>query len=194
MEAFPLALEAEGIVVDKVEFFGGAIRAPAQNSLPTLQRWKYIAGQHWVSDSNFGAVTPPDFWTTIVAGKNYRGPLNARNNKGSASFAQEAGFLSGGKGSQGVWMADYFADAVTRAAMGRRFFITAKKRMSLGVPEIQANDKVVVLKGCSMPLIMRVVGDHMVVVGESYVSGIMNGEVIEGLAAGKYKTRMIRLQ
>lgn len=45
-----------------------------------------------------------------------------------------------------------------------------------------------------MPLIMRAVGDHMVIVGESYVSGIMNGEVIEGLAAGKYKTRMIRLQ
>lgn len=78
--------------------------------------------------------------------------------------------------------------------MGRRFFITAKKRMDLGVPEIQPNDKVVVLKDWSMPLIMRAVGGHTVVVGESYVSGIMNGEVIEGLAAGKYKTRMMRLQ
>lgn len=104
MDAFPLVLEAEGIIVDKVDFFGGAIRAPAQNSLPTLQRWKYIAGQHLISDSNFGAVTPPESWTTIEAGKNYRGTLNAGSNKGSASFAQEAGFLSGGKGSQDVFL------------------------------------------------------------------------------------------
>ncbi|KAJ0116387.1 hypothetical protein J7T55_007367 [Diaporthe amygdali] len=193
MDAFPLVLEAEGIIVDKVDFFGGAIRAPAQNSLPTLQRWQYIAGQHLVSESNFGAVTPLDFWTTIVAGKNYKGSLDSGSNKDSASFAQEAGFLSGGKGSQEVWMADYFADAVTRAAMGRRFFITAKKRMGLGVPEIQPNDRVVVLKGCSVPLIMRAVGDHMVIVGESYVSGIMNGEVIEGLtAASKQVLRAAR--
>lgn len=195
MEGFPAELSVEGVVVDKVDFFGGAINSPAQDSLPTLQRWQYIAGQHLSSNSNFGAVTPPDFWTTIVAGRNYLAAWGAGETSQQALTALAHGgeFFSAAKGSKDARVTECFFGAVTRAVMGRRFFITRNKRMGLGVPEIQLNDRVVVLKGCSVPLIMRAVGDHMVIVGESYVSGIMNGEVIQGLAAGKYKTRMIRL-
>lgn len=195
MDAFPLALEVEGIVVDKIDFFGGTITSTAQDSLTTLRRWQYIASQHLISGSPTGAETPPGFWTTIVAGKNYRSAwgleLPAKSSKALETGAQA--FVAGNT-SQEAWITKYFADAVTRAVMGRRFFITVKKRMGLGVPEIQLKDRVVVLKGCSVPLIMRAAGEHMVIVGESYVSGIMDGEVIEGLAAGKYRTRMIRLQ
>lgn len=196
MEAFPAELSVEGIVVDRVDFFGGSINSPAQDSLPTLQRWQYIAGQHLASNSNFGAVTPSDFWTTIVAGRNYLATWGVGKSSQQAVAALEhgGGFFSAAKDSKQVRVTECFFDAVTRAVMGRRFFITKNKRMGLGVPEIQLNDRVVVLKGCSVPLIMRAVGDHMVVVGEAYVSGIMDGEVIKGLGEGRYKTRMIRLQ
>lgn len=196
MDGFPIALEAEGIVVDKIDFFGGAVTSPAQDSLPTLRRWQYIAGQHLASENNFGAVTPPEFWKTILAGKKNLGassngmiPLTESEEPTHAVSAFLAGDIS-----QKPWKSQLVANAVTRAVMGRRFFITAKKRMGLGVPEVQLKDRVVVLKGCSVPLIMRAVGKHMVIIGESYVSGIMDGEVMEGLAAGKYKTRMIRLR
>lgn len=191
MDAFPHMLEVEGIIVDKIDFFGGAISAPARESIQTLRRWQYIASQHLTSSSNLGEVTPPAFLTTIVAGKNYMAGYAHGTSSQSKSFAES--WISG-EVSQTVGMSDYFADAVTRAVMGRRFFITAKKRMGLGVPEVQIRDRVVVLKGCSVPLIMRAVGDHMVIVGESYVSGIMGGEVMEDLAKGRYKTRTIRLQ
>lgn len=196
MDAFPAELSVEGIVVDKVDFFGGAIDSPAQDSFQTVQRWQYIAGQHLAPDSNAGAATPSGFWTTIVAGRNYLAAWGSENSTQQASTALEHGgvFFSAAKYSKQARVTECFFDAVTRAAMGRRFFITVNKRMGLGVPEIQLNDRVVVLKGCSVPLITRAVGDHMVIVGESYVSGIVNGEVMEGLAAGKYKTRMIRLR
>lgn len=196
MEAFPAELSVEGIVVDRVDFFGGAINSPARDSFPTLKRWQYIAGQHLAPNSNVVAVTPSDFWTTIVAGKNYLAARGARKSpqQALAVLAHGGKFFSAAKDSKQAWVNECFFDAVTRAAMGRRFFITVNKRMGLGVPEIQLNDRVVVLKGCSVPLIMRAVGDYMVIVGESYVSGIMDGEVMEGLAAGKYKTRMIRLR
>lgn len=196
MEGFPAELSVEGVVVDKVDFFGGAINSPARDSLPTLKRWQYIAGQHLASNSNLGAVTPPDFWMTVVAGRNYSAAWGAgeSSEEAFAALANEGDLFSAAKDSKRPRLTECFFDAVTRAVMGRRFFITRKKRMGLGVPEIQLNDRVVVLKGCSVPLIMRAVGDHMVIVGESYVSGIMNGEVIQGLAAGKYKTRMIRLR
>ena len=69
MDALPLALEVVGIVVDDIDFFGGAIAFSVQDSLPTIRRWQYIAGQHLISGSNTGAETAPGFWTTIVAGK-----------------------------------------------------------------------------------------------------------------------------
>lgn len=196
MHAFPLTLEVEGVVVDKIDFFGGAITSSAQDSLPTLRRWQYIAGQHLNSASNFGAKTPPEFWTTIVAGKNYLSTWNPGELPPKALEALGTGAQSfiAGDTSQDAWVTKYFSDAITRAVIGRRFFITQRKRMGLSVPEIQLKDRVVVVKGCSVPLVLRSVGDHMVIVGESYVSGIMNGEVMQGLAAGKYATRMIRLR
>lgn len=212
MDNFPLVLEVEGIVVDKVDFFGGAITSPAHKSLPTLQRWKYIAGKHLDPDS-FGQ-TAPVFWDTIVAGRVdwRRQSSNNTSSYGGSSATLAANWTSGQglpKGSAEYkdelqrfvaeamfpfHMTMYYMDAVTRAAMGRRFFVTKKNKMGLGVPEIQVDDRVVVVKGCSVPHIIRAVGDHMVIIGESYVSEIMDGEVIEGLARGQYKSRMIKLR
>lgn len=196
MDAFPLAIEVEGIFVDKIALLSGAIISTAQGSIQMLRQWRDIAGQHLISQNNFGEVTPPEFWETIVAGKSYLAAWDTGKLSQKQSQALKNGAKSFVEGdvSQEAWVTNYFADAVTRAVMGRRFFITTRKRMGLGVPGIQPKDMVVVLKGCSVPLILRAVGDHMVVVGESYVSGIMNGEVIEGPAASKYTTRMIRLQ
>lgn len=201
MDAFPLALEVEGVVVDKIDFFGPAITSSAQDSLPTLRRWQYIAslqGLHLIAGSKFGVATPGDFWTTIVAGKNYMGRESWAKGKfttdESEALEHAARSFVAGNLPPEKWESRYLADAVTRAVMGRRFFTTAEKRMGLGVPEIQLEDRVVVLKGCSVPLILRDVGGHMVIVGETCVSGIMDGEVIKGLGEGWYKTRMIRLQ
>ncbi|KAK7697571.1 hypothetical protein SLS64_013390 [Diaporthe eres] len=199
MDAFPIALEVEGVLVDKISFFGEAITSPAQESLPTLRRWQYIAGLqglHLISGSRFGVVTPPDFWTTIVAGKNYMSlwvkHRHVTEEPEALQYATQS-FVAGNLSPE-TRESQYLAYAVTRAVMGRRFFTTTKKRMGLGVPEIQLDDRVVVIKGCSVPLILRDMGEHMVIVGKTYVSGIMDGEVIKGLGEGRYKTRMIRLQ
>lgn len=199
IDAFPIALEVEGVLVDKISFFGEAITSPAQESLPTLRRWQYIAGLqglHLISGSRFGVVTPPDFWTTIVAGKSYLSlwvkHRLVTEEPEALQYATQS-FVAGNLSPE-TRESQYLAYAVTRAVMGRRFFTTTKKRMGLGVPEIQLDDRVVVIKGCSVPLILRDMGEHMVIVGKTYVSGIMDGEVIKGLGEGRYKTRMIRLQ
>lgn len=180
MNEFPTSIIAEGVVVDKVDFFGGTVDLPAQQSLTTLRRWQYISAQN---SSNSTA----DFWKTIVAGKDHLGRFASPDfGKAYESFLEGASSTSDPR-------VQYFADAVTRAVLGRRFFITRKGRIGLGPPEIQLGDRVVVLKGCSVPLILRIEGNHMVVVGESYVSGIMNGEVLDHLAGGRYKSRMVRL-
>jgi len=73
--------------------------------------------------------------------------------------------------------------------MGRRFFSTKRGRMGLAPSTILVGDMVCVILGCQVPLIIQKVNGHQVLVGEAYVHGIMDGEVIEGLTEGVYKLR-----
>jgi hypothetical protein len=84
-----------------------------------------------------------------------------------------------------------YADAVTRAVVGRRFFLTKGSRMALGPDDVQLGDMIVALKGCSVPLVVRAVEGGVVLIGEGYVSGIMNGEV---MADGKAMVTKITLR
>ncbi|KAF3803244.1 hypothetical protein GCG54_00013351 [Colletotrichum gloeosporioides] len=70
-------------------------------------------------------------------------------------------------------------------ALGRRFFITKKGYMGLAPIGAQIGDNVVVLFGSHVPFILR--GretGHYEVVGETYVSGIMKGEVLKDFDEG----------
>lgn len=44
-----------------------------------------------------------------------------------------------------------------------------------------------VLLGCNVPLAVRSEGDHYLVVGGTYVYGMMNGEVMQDVKEGKLK-------
>lgn len=181
LSQFPHVLGAEGIVADTVEIFGGSITI-GHECLSTIRRWQYIASQR------IDSSTMDCFWRVIVADKDHTG------NHATEYFGR--GFNDFINGSRKVpsRCIQNFSDAVTRAVMGRRFFITRKGRLGLAPPVIQLKDRIVILKGCCVPLILRAVGDSSVLIGEAYVSGIMDGELISGLEAGRYKPRMIHLK
>lgn len=67
----------------------------------------------------------------------------------------------------------------------RCFFISSKGYMGLGPLGTQIGDKICVLLGCDQPLLIRRVGDHQVVVGQCYVYGMMYGEMIDEMEAGR---------
>ncbi|KAF0322271.1 heterokaryon incompatibility protein [Colletotrichum asianum] len=75
-------------------------------------------------------------------------------------------------------------------ALGRRFFITKKGYMGLAPAGAETGDNVVVLFGSHVPFILRgrEAGDYEVV-GETYVSGIMKGEVLKELNDGKCEAK-----
>ncbi|MCJ1400145.1 hypothetical protein MMC11_003349 [Xylographa trunciseda] len=67
--------------------------------------------------------------------------------------------------------------------MGRKFMVTEGGLMGLGPPDAAKGDKVVVLFGCSVPVLLRnPASKWWTFVGESYVHGIMDGEMIENVA------------
>jgi hypothetical protein len=64
----------------------------------------------------------------------------------------------------------------------RRFFVTSKGFFGLGPRETEEGDVVFVLYGCNVPVVLRRKGEFWTFVGEAFVAGIMDGEVIEAQA------------
>jgi hypothetical protein len=57
--------------------------------------------------------------------------------------------------------------------------------MGLGPPNVQSGDMVCVLFGCPRPLLLREFENFHLLVGDAYVYGMMDGEMIAELEAGK---------
>ncbi|KAF1951752.1 HET-domain-containing protein [Byssothecium circinans] len=73
--------------------------------------------------------------------------------------------------------ADQFAVLAGKACHERRFFISERGRMGLCPREARHGDKIVVLYGGSVPVVLREVReDAWLFVGECYVDGMMFGE------------------
>ncbi|KAI0205211.1 heterokaryon incompatibility protein-domain-containing protein [Astrocystis sublimbata] len=76
----------------------------------------------------------------------------------------------------------------------RRFMVTEKGRVGMVARAAQPGDGIFILKGCNAPLILRPAGSgRYCVVGECYVDGVMHGEAMGGLEAGRFKERRIVL-
>ncbi len=68
--------------------------------------------------------------------------------------------------------------------------------MGLGPPKMQEGDVVTILKGCSVPVLLREyeAGIYHRFVGEAYVCGIMDGEMMEEFENGNSSWRRFVLQ
>lgn len=66
----------------------------------------------------------------------------------------------------------------------RSFFTTQKGYMGLASQGAKKDDLVCVLLGCDKPLIIRKIKNHYILVGDSYIYGMMNGEIIQEVRDG----------
>jgi hypothetical protein len=62
------------------------------------------------------------------------------------------------------------------ATFRRRLIVTQKKYLGLAPEHVTPGDVVTILMGAQLPIILRGVDSHYVLIGEAYVHGIMDGE------------------
>lgn len=91
------------------------------------------------------------------------------------------------------------AAEVEKYALGRRFFITKGGRFGIGPKSMGFGDRVVVFFGSKVPFILRKYGPGAgrrgwQVVGECYVYGAMQGEVVKDWENGMVELGMISIQ
>jgi hypothetical protein len=67
---------------------------------------------------------------------------------------------------------------------GKGLITTSKGYIGLAPSSTERGDKVCVLLGCKVPLILRPIDDYFQVIGDAYIHGIMHGEAVEGVESG----------
>jgi hypothetical protein len=101
------------------------------------------------------------------------------------------------KERQHFWEADA-KQAIALACMRRKLFATKEGYLGLGPVDAQVGDVVCVLFGCSVPVILRNTGSESesrwVFVGESFVTGVMDGELVEDMRQERVQKEYFRLE
>jgi len=68
-----------------------------------------------------------------------------------------------------------------------RSTIASTGRIALVPERAQEENLISKFLGCSVPIILRPVGNHYTLIDEAYIHGIMEGEAMEGLDKGNFK-------
>jgi len=72
------------------------------------------------------------------------------------------------------------------------FFVTERGYVGLGAKRaVRSGDKVCIVPGCKVPLVVRKFTSAYQVRGDCYVFGMMKGEVIQQVRDGKMSTERI---
>jgi hypothetical protein len=74
---------------------------------------------------------------------------------------------------------EFWHESLLHESQGRCFFVTDKGFMGLGPSNTRKSDVVCVMLGGEIPVILREEGDGFKLIGECYVHGVMNGEVLQ---------------
>jgi hypothetical protein len=86
--------------------------------------------------------------------------------------------------NQGRRLMRPFREAL-ESATNNRLFLTEKGYIGLAPLGAQKGDIVCVLCGSEVPLLLRRYGDEYVLIGECFVQGLMDGEIIDEFKKGK---------
>jgi hypothetical protein len=177
--------------------------------------WRSVCGNverlkgRWELLGDFGAHFAK-LWLDINAGKAHA--FNSIINMRVASILSEAGVLRLGgwtihdlvlERSESLEVIEAPHDmqqrwfdvlAGTNRIMGGRRFLTTQQGYVGWAPRFtRKGDKIFVLLGCRTPVILRPQGDTFQLIGECYIHGIMYGEVIDELEAGKYQLQDVTI-
>jgi hypothetical protein len=91
-------------------------------------------------------------------------------------------------------MANRRAGHCAKVAQRRHLFATTNGRLGLGPDTMKCEDIVCILFGGNMPFLLRPIDNNQYeLVGACYIPGVMLGEAISLLEAGKFKERMSTL-
>jgi hypothetical protein len=183
IDTAPWILRLRGVLVDEIRSDGGAICVSSiHGSIPAA--WVRLA--KWDPRGTEGV--PTEFWHTLVASRgldgseppNWYGKACEHAWKETASWDLNTERVLNHCGSS---MTANFIRKVRQTVWNRQMFRTHHLKLlglgpsnAQGEQAVQHGDMIFIIKGCSVPVILRKFGEERYTfIGESYVHGLMGG-------------------
>lgn len=207
------ALIADGVIVDRI---GSVMEGPKSNesSLVIPKKWFNLAirpvqAQADGESSNIAEADPEIFealWRTMIADR-----ANLPNKDAAAPQLGEAlrNWLDQENDDLVIPKDEIFGHPEDspfqryKSALygvlssGQTLIMSEKGRFGLARDNALPGDCIGILFGCTVPVILRSVpkaaSEEYLLVGESYIHGLMDGEVMKMFEAGEYKLKDIRI-
>ncbi|KAI1281147.1 heterokaryon incompatibility protein-domain-containing protein [Xylaria sp. FL0933] len=176
-------LSLEGLKVDQARFYGDKLISYGFGFETYSQELDFVQGAWNLAKSSSQSAEPANGSTVRRRFCNFISTILTHDAKlGLDEIMDDASeWLSKHLPGQFPGRADpgRFHDAFVRVCTGKRFFITREGRMGIGPEPMKENDDIVILFGAKVPFIIRRLGSRYTLIGECYVSGLMNGEPVE---------------
>jgi hypothetical protein len=76
--------------------------------------------------------------------------------------------------------------AIFRTTFQRQLFLSKRGYIGLCPAEAREDDLLCILLGVRVPLVLRKQSEHYVIIGDCYIDGVMDGELIPEVEAGRF--------
>ena len=157
--------------------FGESMRAEAEELTKVLPSYPdYIAG----------GTMDEALWRTLICNTTFTGErISDAFHENYISWRAIKTMLQSAEDTFNATMSEHYARAKLfdqvhgNAISGKRFFTTQQGFIGLALSRTEPKDVVCILKGATVPFIMRQVGERYVLVGECYCHGFMYGEAMQ---------------
>ena len=181
-------LDIPGSIISRVASVSSTFTNDIADSVVTTQEWlSRVADAASEAFSLAGITIHHSLGTTLVAGQCLAGATMEIDD--GALFEKFKQYLNSGEqlssrsnNSAEQVSADVlgFEDGFHRTCLNRCFFTTSSGLIGIGPSKMQPSDNLVVLQGGRWPFVLRGVGNEYVMLGPSYVYGIIRGEAWKG--------------
>ena len=186
-------LSIDGFCIDIMGRFSGGLPAealPPANGTLVPQDWTIFAHSFIGEDRSHGNI-PESARTSalsrvVIADRNFddiRGTGRA-----SASFYGDLvnTVYDAPYGTIEESQARKCRSALFRTTFRRQLFISQRGYIGLCPAEAREDDLLCIHLGVRVPLVLRKKSEHHVIVGDCYIDGVMDGELIPEVEAGKF--------
>jgi hypothetical protein len=184
-------LGVRGFLVDTIDFsdktLDGTAKERACLTLEACKRWENHVLSHKANSYDTSCGWLEAFWRTVIADRDWNRdgkaspPLTLKSNFDAWMGRPDPKVQSMADNDRFAFEKEYSYPAIATCRK-RSFITTTKGYFGLAHHGARMGDWVCVLRGVNTPFILRPAkNENYSVIGEAYVHGIMNGEILETL-------------
>lgn len=194
-------LTIDGFVVDSITLLSGCLpdeAEPPLNGTVIPQQWRQFTSGFMNDDQSHSQIRKSErsraISRTIIADRDFSdnkgsGRATARFYNDIHSVVYDAPY-----GTPEAMRSKFCRSSIMHTVHCRQLFVSCKGFLALGPGDAKEGDLLCVFLGVRVPFVLRRENDHYIKIGDCYIDGIMDGELMHGFEKGDFKVDSFKIR